>query len=677
MPEHYEGVGLGERASLSFLRGDERVKYLKAQGYRVQGQKTTGKLRLISADGDTLVTDPEGLDVGDFFDFLGFVPEVGLGTVGAIGGGILGSGAGPLGTVLGGVAGAGGLSAAGEFARQGVAAHILDDPQYSTADFGRAAEAGAVGAAAEFTAGPLGALAGYGLKTILKPFAKVFKNRVGAVGRETVERAGRLGIEPEQLPASAVTQSPLVRAGEQYARESPATSDIIAREVDEPLEKALGESFGSLRSRMGGGVPETAVRETAIEPVLVQKGLIETASEARDLTSKAIGGAWDEFAMAANPDQVPATRGALDALLQEWNSVIGRNPAALEGIEFERVAKVISGARVNTLAELDLLRRDIGRLMDSPTLERPARRAYRAVMDDLDSSVQAIGQAAPEAAGKYQRYLDLASRQFEIADSPLVKQLFPDGEPNVYALSDAVDKVFRNGNVEAIRAFKQRIGVLPQQGPAGSGGEGALREFADVMKGREGRAAIEMPQTEKGEFVFDQMKQLYLDDILARVAKSADPNEIGKSGTRLWNELFLTGRKREVSREIFGAVTDDLENFVRLLMDSHVSQRFFANFSRTSIRNEFAEFMRHPIRQAIRHPLSRAAAGQLARNQPDVLLGRQFLIHGELPNISQYLKVLRSRASRLVPGATRGQVRSASRQTLARVLPQVLNPKEF
>jgi hypothetical protein len=270
-------------------------------------------------------------------------------------------------------------------------------------------------------------------------------------------------------------------------------------------------------------------------------------------------------------------------------------------------------------------------------------------MDDLEESFIEFAAKQPwdqgkhwAVSGNYKKLLDVSRRQFDMQNSPLVQRLFPNGRPNVHQL-DLVAESIRAGNVgpEDIRLLKEKIG-------AGMS-EGGITNFSNVLADK---ASVGLPRTEQGAFIWDQIKQLYLDNALYSVSKHG--GDISQGGQTLYNQMFGNPRQARVTRELFGETAGDIENFFTLLRDKNISSNFFRNWSNTAKNVEMTNVIK-PSAQNVVGALGKAGlAGQFARAQGgDTILGRQFFQSGDIPDIGAWLH-----AHRKLAGATRaaGQV---------------------
>ena len=650
-------VDFWTREAASYLPDEEKFAYLLKQLPKDQTlvrRESDGALLVRMPDGTHKPIDPEGFDFpGDLADVSADVTVAAPATALALLGGSVAGLPGAMG-------GAGLGSATGESLRQLRAQSI--DPGLDT-DLGRIATEGVTGAAIEGVIPGGGRLIGKGIERAIKPWARRMQTGGKDGIRQSARRLDPSGRLEEALPASSLTENIDVQQGEQYLREALGTADKFRQRVDEPLGREVSATFRGIREGISPDVPisPTGAVASGFDDRVVNKALISTVKESRDLTSSLIGKVWDDFEALVDPRQIPISDTPnLNALLSGWRQKIQQSPIAAEEENFARALDLVQDAKINTLHDLDQTRRAVGEWMDT-SLRKEAKQIYGAVMRDLEVGIaefampSGVGATLPvaiqnqsgkEIMDRFRRYLDISSLQFMVDESPVVRKMFPKGEvPNIYVLDNARKEVFGSG-VEAIRAFKQRIGVTLE----GSG----LREATDVARGRAGRAATDLPETQKGQFVYQQMQQLHLDNILRRI--SADPREFHVGGRRFYTELFGDLDKERVTQEIFGADgAKQLEEFALLLQDARVAQRFFANYSNTSVRGEISRLLESPLQGARKIITARGMAGQYMKPQgrPDeggALLGKDFLGAGKIPDTSEYIRGLGQLALRELPG---------------------------
>ena len=129
--DYETGGDAGLRARLSFGETDEEKEailkslvgeegYIKDSKGQLALTEIGQKKRGIDPVGKNLVIEDKGFSFGDIADVAGILPEVVLGTAGAIGGGILGSAVPVLGTVGGSAVGGGAGAAAGQAIEEGI-----------------------------------------------------------------------------------------------------------------------------------------------------------------------------------------------------------------------------------------------------------------------------------------------------------------------------------------------------------------------------------------------------------------------------------------------------------------------------------------------------------------------------------------------------------------------------
>tara|TARA_R100001126_G_scaffold102658_1_gene88077 strand:- start:1678 stop:4671 length:2994 start_codon:yes stop_codon:yes gene_type:complete len=129
--DYETGAGSGLRAMLSFgeTQGDKEAILTKLVGKEGFTTDSKGRLALTEEGqrkrgmdpiGKNLVIEDKGFSFGDIADLTGILPEVVLGTAGAIAGGTAGSFIPGAGTALGAAAGGGGGAALGQAIEEGI-----------------------------------------------------------------------------------------------------------------------------------------------------------------------------------------------------------------------------------------------------------------------------------------------------------------------------------------------------------------------------------------------------------------------------------------------------------------------------------------------------------------------------------------------------------------------------
>jgi hypothetical protein len=296
------------------------------------------------------------------------------------------------------------------------------------------------------------------------------------------------------------------------------------------------------------------------------------------------------------------------------------------------------------------LRGVAGDMMNNPSTADSGRRLYAAVLSDMESglvdSLPVGALQASEAMKAYRKLLGLARRQYEMNGSDLVKRLYPGGSPNVAKINQIAERIAQGVvDVPDIRLLKERVG-------AGFQGKTGI-ETQNILKGRS--ETIGLPKTERGEFLWDQVQQLYLDDLLMRHARNTnEPDKLALAGVQFYNKLFGTKKAKDVTQEIFGDVTPDLEAFANLVRDSGLSMRMFAG-SPTQLLQEMSGVTSGGMRGITRTLSGLGAkyggASQLAKSHmkgEGAMIGREFFQTGQLPNIQDWLH-----RHRKLAGATR------------------------
>ena len=626
-PPNESPVGFGTRAAASFLRGDQRDRYLQRnlpEGYTLDegGQTATGP------QGRTHPIDPSGFDIGDFADVVGDVPEIGLGAFGGTTGTLAGLPAGgPIGGAAMGMMGAATGSATGSAIRQGIGQMIEPAPF----DYGSVGDAALEGGAGEGV-GPVAAKVGAeGLGLGLRGLRRMTGgHQVSDIGQQAVTDAQRLGIPEHQLPIGTTTDSRLTLGLDSMLRRSPITGRMFD-EGNQALHTSMKEGLHGVRRRGGGDIADNAVLESGIEPAIIRDGLIVNHAQQTRAIDQALDVAHEQFTNAVgrplNQIQIPTP--ALEAIRDEAARDLASQPALSQLPEFGAMKRFFAGAQFDNLDQVMDLRRIAGQMIENPSTADTGRRLYAAVLDDLEHGLlsELSLLKGSTAVTSYKKMLNTARRQFEVGQSTLVKRLFPNGEPNVFVLAEVAERISGSGvGVDDIKLLKERLG-LGAQGQTGI-------DMANRLK--VGRERVPLPKTEKGEFLFDQIKQLYLDNLLARHA-TGDTGELKTAGRQFYNTLFGTPKAMSVSLEIFGDATEDVRAFANLLRDVGVSERFFAG-SPTAPLTEMRELISVPgaVGAASRIGVARQFVSPHLGGE-GAMVGREFFQRGELPDLQAWL----------------------------------------
>lgn len=678
------GVGFGTRAGASFFRGDQEKEYLRRrvleEGDTIQrgrggaypehpGVPKDNELYVRSgADGKLRRIDPSGTEWGDLADMLGYSPEYILGLVGQIAGGTAGSALPGPGTTIGAMAGGAVGSAGGDAIRQ-VGAEIID-PEVHEFSPGEMAEAAAYGAGGEALPVVLKAL-GQGVKQAARLPARAFRKQPGTFwksGKEglglkqgspaqrVLEAGEQLEIDPRNLPVSATTGSRVAQSLESTLEKSPWSGRQFEPQK-EAFQEEMAGALGKIRSQIGGGElgPFSTQKHglgsgvsSAVDAEKLGPSLIDNQFEMNALIDRTISNAGGAFEQAIGRPlhAVQALTPNLDRLAKESGRQITMQPGAPKFLKkYAGPEQFFESTKRDNLEQVLVLREIAGKMMGDKNTEEAGSRLYRAVMDDLDETYKNFVKHEPTsyaASGNFRKLIDTARRQHDVSQSPIVKQLFPQGAPNVLVMDEVAERISSpNVGVEAIRLLKEQLGV----GMA----EGSMTNVASRLRGR---TDIGLPRTERGGFIWDQVRQLYLDNLFHKISQV--PEQLDFGGQRLFNSLFGSPKQARVTEEIFGEATRNLRAFAELVRDSQMSKNFFTNWSNTGAYNEMMGlFSMEGVKGAVGRL---GVAKQFTQEQgPNVFLGREFFQKGQLPNVYKYLEA-HTKLMRTTRGA--GQVLS-------------------
>jgi hypothetical protein len=685
--EDAPGADFTTRLGASWFRGDKEEEYLRKNlselgGGTVQrgrgglrpehpGRPAENELFVRGEDGRLRRIDSKEFEMADIADIIGYIPEALGGAVGAIKGAAAGTALGGpgVGTTIGGVLGGSAGSMAGEGARQTVAELI--DPEIAQLDMGEIGKAGLYGAGGEVlpvAIKALGALTRQGLKIPARHFREAAE---GAIPQRLFENAERLDVATSTLPVSAVTESPFAQAIDTQLRQSPFSRNVF-REGDKALQSELDQAVGGIRQKIGGGVKEGASISSNIDPEVVGKALLENDQEATALLNNTIDIAGEMFEREIGQPMasVQAVTPNLDRLASESAGSLTSQPGLGHLTDVASESRFFADTQRQNLSQLMDLRRIAGDLMNREGTRDTGRKLYAAVMDDLDETFRAFeqqkapllnvvsGSEGVATTTLYKHMLDVARRQFDVLDSPLVQKMFPRGRPNVHVLNEAADMLVAGDvGAESVRLLKERLGAGIT--------EGGITSFKNTLAGK---TNVGLPETSQGAFIWDQIQQLYLDNVLHRLSK--DPEHIQLGGQRFYSFLFGTLKKKRATQEIFGEAAGDLEAFAQMLRDEQVSKFYFHNWSNTGVYNELSRLPEHPFRGFVGALGRYGTAKQFARSQGEKsaplrfgrqtagpFIGKEYFQRGEIPDIAKWLH-----AHRALAGITRSAAQLGGRE---------------
>jgi len=691
-------IGWGLRALQSFALTPEGKKKILSQylddGEEIVWLKDMKQLGIRDKQGDLRLTDPSGWGdiIGDIADLVGYLPEVVYGTAG----GLMGAGGGSIampgvGTVAGMIAGAGGGAMLGRATQTSVA--DMFGAQEKPPGFGALGAAFSRGALGE-AMGQVGARAvGFGLQQAVKPFAKWF-GKMGVSGENQAIRqaAKELGIPVNLLPASALTESNMLRRGEQYVRQGVLTTDIIKEHIDEPFNRALLKSFGELRESIRGlpihqGEPwlyhPNFPLRAGIDLGDFEDAVVRQVVDSREATGHFIDVAYKELTKLV-PESTPVEMPNTAAFLGKWTSGLAEFPSLRTG-QLKNVDALAEAVKqVKDLGQMKRLKQLVGQLAyDEDTYGKMGDALYANIMSDFEYNFSEAAlpgllakvlpekiaeQRGSEAIFRWKRYLGLAKRNYALDKSKAVRQVFgKDKTPDLALLDDMAVKVARCKSRRAIQAFKQRIRAV------------------DTPEG--------IPSDPKGEFLWDQMKQLLLDRIIveslsdpAALMPGANVGQLHMSGRNFYNRLFgPQGLGEDIVEEIYGAAASKkLKNIATVLLDGTVAQRMFANYSSSGVWFEMQEMLTSGFWSKAKAIPARFAIAKnigLPQAEHKSMLGREYLTEGKVPSVEHLVEWMRYKLSHPVdlPMVRHvglwSPVRKAARQTVAQVIGREETPQ--
>lgn len=362
----------------------------------------TGKLTLYN---------PKGLDLGDWASITKEGFQIAGGTLGAVGGGAIGTAVAPgPGTVAGGVAGAG-----TGFATAGTAYDTLVEKlglTVDTRDIGeKAVDFGidvAIGAAGE----GIGLAVATGVKAGARATSRAISNKLkqsigggeGAAQR-LLTQFRSFGIEPS--PSLVTKKSGMARL-ETSLQQNPITAEVMekqAKTVVDDTQTALTKIISDI------GEPKTA--QGAGETI--QQAAINAAKRFEFRQEKLYTEAFDLIG-----SETPVAVGAADDLLKEMYREINRAPNSLEpalgGAIKELEAIVADAVEGIPFAALKQVRTAIGKNLAEPlssgatsAQNMAMKRVYGALTEDLSSAASNTSAEAAKKLATADRYTRLWS----------------------------------------------------------------------------------------------------------------------------------------------------------------------------------------------------------------------------------------------------------------------------
>ena len=619
------GVDFITRLASSFAVTDKgRNRIIESrlpQGHHLVSTKQG--MAIADPDGNVRLVDPFSLELADIFaDPVGDIPEIGLSTAAGTATALATFPAGPVvsgpSTVIAGGAG----SALGRITRQTIANMLGANENYGTGS----QQAFLEGAYGEMIpAGGMVALRGL-QRFPVNPVAKWFKS----IGAETdpiaKNLAKDLGIPESKLKPGMITESPYVRFGEARLGQHPVTADMYTKEIDRPFIQALHNTLSNVRKSFGMGLRKTK-RGLGLEWPIKSNididrfsgNLVRQVENTRAMTKDLADTAWNEFVQSApQGGQTPVMMTNLLNYISTYGQKSAKFRRSQKGVLKNLIDLADDVQNVENLADLDNLRSILGeQIYEKDMYGRHGSQLYRAIMDDLDDNIAQWG--TPSEA--YQLYRNLWRRQHTLNQSGLVKKIFGRSmDIDEELLDDAAVKVFRSGSKEAIRRFRQAIG-------------------ADTFFPEQAKTMHHL----RGQFVWDQMKQLFIDRVLLEsFTQAAEGRGMKFAGTMFTKKLF-----REIGEdnlnELFGReATQQLKKLGQLLNIEGVSDRMYQNFSNTAMHNDLAGLyaILTPIRwlrNVSKLKGEQIVGKQLVKTQEEgALLGREYFTEGRSPNLAAW-----------------------------------------
>ena len=567
------------------------------------------------------LVDPSSLELADVFaDPVGDIPEIATATAAGTATAMATLPAGPVvagpSTVIAGGAG----SALGRTMRQTIANMLGANENYGTGS----QQAFLEGVYGEMMpAGGMAALRGL-QRGVVNPVAKWFR-RLGAETDPVAKGlASDLGIPESTLKPGMITESPYVRFGEARLSQHPVTADMYTKEIDRPFIQALHGALSNIRKSFGMGLRKTKKNlglewpiKSNIDIDRFSGNLVRQVEGTRALTKDLADVAWDEFvASAPRGGQTPVIMTNLLNYISTYGQKALKFPKAQKGVLKNLIDLGDDVKNIDNLTDLDDFRSILGeQIYEKDMYGRHGPRLYRAVMDDLDDNIAQWGAASES----YQLYRNLWRRQHVLNDSKLVKKIFGRGmDIDMELLDDAAVKVFRSGSKEGIRRFKQAIG-------------------ADTFFPEQAKTMHHL----RGQFVWDQMKQLFMDKVLLESFTEATAGRgLGFSGSIFSKKLFRDIGENNLN-ELFGReATQQLKKLGHLLNIEGVAERMYGNFSNTAMHNDLSGLYAiltpyQWVKNVSQLKGERVIGKQLIKTQKEgALFGREYFTEGRAPNLA-------------------------------------------
>lgn len=522
-----------------------------------------GKQKILDKRGETgVLRNAPGFSIEDVADYVGDVPEMVGGFAGTLGG------AGWASIPLGGLG-----AAAGDMSRQAVGMGLgsEEDP-----DAMSTLGAMAWGAGGEGVSRILGTLG----KLVLRPHAGKITQRTADLINSGTKLDAELGTNlVDTMPASARTESPLLRDLESRVAGSPERGDAWRANVREPFREQRNQAFDTLSDRVTGG--------RKVDRTDLSSAVVEAMEATNAQRREAIGQVFDDARNALPEGMMNESQVRASNSLQALRDVAGKSGAgSLEGMNlaeplrnrlaaFERDFQGLS-----TLQQMDDYRKLLGEILDSQGsreelanvgLDRHMRRLYGALKEDFREGI---------ADGFAQRGLNPESPMMNVPAS--IRELLETGSQEALDKRDAAEAMFQQwldlDTPSLMRVLRDPTNLesISSMLTGRNKSVGRIRQFKAKL-GAE--APGELPASEEGMEVWRAVQA----DVFAQIkdaALSSNTDIINAphlSGKKLQDQIArLGGPDNRILREILGdGAVDTLEELATFMRQSDVSERTF------------------------------------------------------------------------------------------------------
>lgn len=611
-------VSFLDRAKASFEQDPEyRAQILRDAGHDSVRVHTDGRLIVTDKQGIDRFMDPSEFETGDIADMVGELPGIG----GEVFGGIAGAPAGVGGAMAGAMAG----GAMGDAVRQGIAGLAGSERPF---DMGQSATAGTFAGVGEGVGQALG-------RGVLAPLYKGYKSaRAGqyrdAAG-EGIQQAQndamtQLGIDPENVPASAMTTHPDVQSISNAADRIPSLQPIVEQQRKQMVGE-VAKVIDDARISLWEGADQAMQMQYGPEQAqnFIEKDLADAmtgwASSAGKLKNKA-----EEAMLDALPDGAE-TRIDMSPLLKHLDTTIERLTKTLKGTEKSRV-KALKTLRDDvasweTIGDYRASKSVIGEnLFETDKFGRLANGIYGSMLESFEQTAQNAG--AKEAVVHYQTMANIHKHQKALENDPMFRQWWKKRnnatvmpEVDVVKLSNAFQKVMYSNAPEVVRNFRKMIGA---------------EQMATA------------PATREGKHVWQSFQRIAFDMLMDKAStQGAQATGVGVSGGTLDREIKRMGRG--VMNEVFGPeATQTLSTLAKFLQNEQIKRMPTMNPSQTA----YAQNAIQSLRASWANPmdkLGQVAGDRKLRNKvaqtilpsgsKKVPAGKEYYARGVVPTVNQ------------------------------------------